>query len=115
MKYLEIKFQVAVFFLFSYVLFCTGFVSCTNAPSNANNAAGGQTEERTDNGYYVATYINQKFDNWKRLAVMHRDNTQWQRILKEALRRVGQSPGSASSANQPATATHSRAVKAAKP
>ena len=36
MKYLEIKFQVAVFFLFSYVLFCTGFVSCTNAPSNAN-------------------------------------------------------------------------------
>ena len=57
MKYLEIKFQVAVFFLFSYVLFCTGFVSCTNAPSNAKNAAGGQTEERTDNGYYVAAYI----------------------------------------------------------
>lgn len=52
MKYLEIKFQVAAFFLFSYVLFCTGFVSCTNAPSSANNAAGGQTEERTDNGYY---------------------------------------------------------------
>ncbi len=57
MKYLEIKFQVAAFFLFSYVLFCTGFVSCTNAPSSANNAAGGQTEERTDNGYYVAAYI----------------------------------------------------------